>query len=494
MRFPIAIYAIVLAGLVAACGGSAENTGIDPTQPPVDGLLVRVTGPIDGGAICPGGYRPCLEPVGDGASDLVDGDQVRLVGVLDGGRLRITEVEEPPAPFRIPPDQCDDKTEGSSHQVDVSEAVIAYGRSVPDQYVVVWTSPTAVLHFGVVGDAASHEAAIADLGFGDDVCVVGGFPRSDAELQAAQEAIGVVMRRWSETGLVGSIGAGGNHWEGTVDVELYRIDASMVDELTAAAGDVVRVNAGIEVMEGTLADLDIAIGEIPPSTDPAADPTVTMTCGLVEFTSIPADLDEFPPLGDEAQAVLVAASEGPAGAGYGSLLDDWQWSDASSAPDQLVLFGQAKSDENYDPQSGLGRYIEFVFERSGEDWFPYRSGSCRLAVSATGLGPAAMILDPDRKPDPASTELPVLIQERACASGSAPVDREIVPVVTETDSTIEIAMLVAPVKGGAQCPGNPWHPTTVMLASPLGERTVIDASTQPGIERTWPPTEFELSD
>lgn len=404
------ISAIVLAGVLAACGGSAENTGSDPTQPQVDGLPVRVTGPIDGGVICPGGYRPCLEPVGDGASDLVEGEQVRLVGVLDGGRLQITDVEEPPPPFQVPPDQCDDKTEGSSHQVDVSEAVIAYGRSVPDQYVVVWTSPSAVLQLGVVGDAASHHAAIADLGFGDDVCVVGGFPRSDAELQAAQEAIGVVMRRWSETGLVDSIGAGGNHWEGTVDVKLYRIDAAMVDELTAAAGDVVRVNAGIEVLDGTLADLDIAIGE------------------------------------------------------------------------------------NHGHESGLGRYIEFVFERSGDEWTPYRSGDCRLAVSATGLGPAAIILDPDREPDPASIELPVLIQERACASGLPPVDREVVPVVTETDDTIEIAMLVAPVKGGADCPSNPWHPTTVTLASPLGERTVIDASTQPGIERTWPPTAQELSE
>ena len=128
-----------------------------------------------------------------------------------------------------------------------------------------------------------------------------------------------------------------------------------------------------------------------------------------------------------------------------------------------------------------------------EQWQINGFGGCRLEVSALGLGPATMILDPDREPDPASTELPVLIQERDCANGEAPIGREILPVVTETETTVEIAVLVAPVTGGANCPGNPFHPIVVTLEAPLGDRTVIDISTQPSQVRSWPPSQEDLN-
>jgi hypothetical protein len=54
-------------------------------------------------------------------------------------------------------------------------------------------------------------------------------------------------------------------------------------------------------------------------------------------------------------------------------------------------------------------------------------------LTAPGFGNARLALDPEIAPDPASSELAVLITERAGASGQPPVDREVRPVVTEDE-------------------------------------------------------------
>ena len=91
------------------------------------------------------------------------------------------------------------------------------------------------------------------------------------------------------------------------------------------------------------------------------------------------------------------------------------------------------------------------------------------------------------EPDPDSTTLHLTINELNCASGQAPVDRDVVPVVVEFAQRIEITTLVAPVAGDADCPGNPWFPVVVELDQPLGDRVVVDMVEPPGTELTWPP-------
>jgi len=44
---------------------------------------------------------------------------------------------------------------------------------------------------------------------------------------------------------------------------------------------------------------------------------------------------------------------------------------------------------------------------------------------------------------------------------------------------VTIIVLVAPVEGGAECPGNPWHPITVTLEAPLGSRQLLDGHQYP---------------
>jgi hypothetical protein len=102
-----------------------------------------------------------------------------------------------------------------------------------------------------------------------------------------------------------------------------------------------------------------------------------------------------------------------------------------------------------------------------------------VKISAPGLGPATVGLDPDNPLRPEDTELSLLINEQECANGRAPVDREVVLLVTETAETVSVLALVAPVEGGGTCPSNPWHPITVELDAPLGERVVLDTHLYP---------------
>jgi hypothetical protein len=66
-------------------------------------------------------------------------------------------------------------------------------------------------------------------------------------------------------------------------------------------------------------------------------------------------------------------------------------------------------------------------------------------------------------------------------------------VLAETDEAVSIVMLVESAEGGQTCPGNPSFEYHVELTSPLGDRTVLDASVYPPLQRPWPPTESSLS-
>ena len=96
-------------------------------------------------------------------------------------------------------------------------------------------------------------------------------------------------------------------------------------------------------------------------------------------------------------------------------------------------------------------------------------------LATLALGPAPVGIDPANEPEPGDTRLSLLINERACASGRAPDDREVVVLTTETAETVSVLALVAPVEGGAECPGNPWYPISVELDAPLGGRVLLDA-------------------
>ena len=337
------------------------------------------------------------------------------------------------------------------------------------------------MHLGVVGEAGAHQDALAELGIGDAVCVVGGFSSTEAELAGVSQEVGGMLQSFAADDE--SFGWGSDVFAGVVAVDMHRVDESMIAESQDRFGDLVELRGSWTVLNGSLEDLDSALDQLESHTA-STQPGLVATCGPVEFSSVPPELDEFPPLDAETQVIFDDFMTGPLSVETG-FLEGYEWTIALQTEAQLTLFGQ-RSD-------APGDFVDVRFDNRDGFWQATGWGGCSIDVSAPGFGSATTILDPDHEPDPSSTELHILIMERACASGEAPTDREVLPLVSETETTVEISTLVAPVAGGADCPGNPWHPVIATLSAPLGDRQVIDAQTQPGVERNWPPTNEDLN-
>ena len=216
------------------------------------------------------------------------------------------------------------------------------------------------------------------------------------------------------------------------------------------------------------------------SADPASQ--LVAQCGNgVEFSSIPPDVTEFPPLDDDAQSAIDELVNGPTGVEAGEFADA-EFSIASRSNESLSIFGPSPTGDGF---------LSANFRRVEGQWRPSGWGGCLVTVTAPGFGSAATQFSPDVEPDPESTTLNLISKERDCASGQAPTDREVVPVVIETEDQVEIITMVEPVSGSATCPSNPWFAATVELDAPLGDRTVVDGHMYPGEELSWPPnTDF----
>lgn len=497
----------LLALAATACGDSSDGGGDGIVADGVadgEGLRVQLSGTVDGTTLCPGNTRPCVTLDGDLSLDgnpVPPSEPVRVIGTLADGVLTVESVESVPSILDWLADHCDDK-KTESEFLDVAatspeesgveeggeledyDQLGLYQLSIPDSYAMRWLSPRQVIHLGVVGDPEPHREALDELGIGEFVCVVGGFERTDAELATIQDEVVELLESWPDAG---NWGAGRDAHLGAVSVDLHRADEAMIAEAAEQFGDGVILNASILVLNGTLVDYDAAAVGAQTDDDGDDGPTpdsigLVASCGPVTFPSIPPDPDGFDPVDDEILAILDEFATGPLSVESADFVPAYEWSVAERTDARIVLFGQ----------SDQGAFADIVFEQRDGLWQAGGWGGCNIIVEAPGLGSATTILDPEREPDPDSSELPVLIMERNCASGQAPVDREVLPVVIETDTTIEIVTLVEPVTGGADCQGNPWHPITVTLRQPLGDRTIFDGQSPPPVERTWPPSDADL--
>lgn len=229
----------------------------------------------------------------------------------------------------------------------------------------------------------------------------------------------------------------------------------------------------------------------PTTTVPAPATTVprggvlVAQCGAAEFafgTTEPAGT----PFDEAAQRAFGEAGEAVAaewfgeGKGFGG---GWEWVVIERDEARMVFLGK-----------GPNGYADVTIERDGDTWKAAGWGGCHLMTSTTlaAFAIGAWVTDPDSAPDPQSSTLDLLIMERSCANGEPPIGREIRPVVLPGEETLEIVVLIEEVKGGANCPGNPWHATTIDIGEPLGERTLVDRHLSPGLIRPWPPTESSL--
>ncbi len=478
------LFLAALALLVVSCGTTVSDNvdslgdNVDsgaplpvdlPVNAAVEPIRVRVIGELLNGTICPGGQRPCLPLYGDTRG--LDG-VVQLTGSITQNVVEIESIEQY-KPYSILfefADRCEGKRPGSG-DFELIQTVNAYTESIPDDYATLWSSPTQVFHLGVVGDPAPHEQAMIDLGLADRVCVVGGFARSDAELEVVQNELSEVVVDWHERPDVGLGGWSRNAFRGAVEVGLYRADQGMRNAVVDRFGDLVVLDAAVEVLNSSLEDFDTRFG---PDGPPPVEPQLHMVCGAVRFDGDSFDFDTFPAADADLVALLVEGFG--RGGGFGDI-ENTKWVIASSDATSIGVVGR----QDTDPPS----YLDAIVTGSGDAQRMTSWGGCRLEVAALGLRGAETVLDPDKEPGPEANTLSVLITERSCAGGQPPAGREVIPVITETDTEVHIVVLVAPVRGGATCPGNPQYPVEVQLDQPLGDRIIRDARTIPPERRTW---------
>jgi hypothetical protein len=153
------------------------------------------------------------------------------------------------------------------------------------------------------------------------------------------------------------------------------------------------------------------------------------------------------------------------------------------------LAGRDDAEANFlsRPASGTGPpdwfWIEVTADGSG--WKPGSMGTCELrVVLSTEFGPASWALNPAfGSPSADTTELQILVWERACSSGSPATGRMSAPVIDYGADTVTITIGVRPLQvepgAGLSCPMPPGTPASVRLSEPLGERTLLDGGVLP---------------
>ena len=102
------------------------------------------------------------------------------------------------------------------------------------------------------------------------------------------------------------------------------------------------------------------------------------------------------------------------------------------------------------------------------------------------FGPASWALDPSfSAPNNTTTELHILVWERACSGGAPTTGRMSAPLIEYAATTVTIRVGVRPIvvaEGeGVTCPMPPGTPASVRLSEPLRGRTLLDGGHEPPV-------------
>lgn len=181
-------------------------------------------------------------------------------------------------------------------------------------------------------------------------------------------------------------------------------------------------------------------------------------------------------LGDEAAAALDGASVPE--------IEPDQWQILTENSTQVYLVRELPEPRDNDGERRTHELmgIEWVdqTEEGGEGWQLWRHGDCALRYDLGGLGDAILALDPDNPPDPASTQVHLLVTEVACAGGTSADGRVTLEHLAQLEERVELVIgIEAPPGEGQTCPSNPQTPFTIELDEPLGDRVVQDVAVYP---------------
>jgi hypothetical protein len=100
----------------------------------------------------------------------------------------------------------------------------------------------------------------------------------------------------------------------------------------------------------------------------------------------------------------------------------------------------------------------------------------------TGFGPGATSTASwriDGSVDPAATEVPLMVNENACASGRTAEGRIEEPDVDYRRDAVVVTIRVRERSGDQDCPGNPDTPYVLRLDEPVGNRALLDGGQRP---------------
>jgi hypothetical protein len=156
----------------------------------------------------------------------------------------------------------------------------------------------------------------------------------------------------------------------------------------------------------------------------------------------------------------------------------WPWRLAGRDETGAILL--ARTDE-----LGPPGWVAVEVAKDDSGWRLATMGGCDPhTVLTASFGPATWALDPSFPvPTDATSELHILVWERACAGGAPATGRMSAPVIEYAIETVTITIGVRPpwADPGAAfgCPMPPGTPAIVELSEPLGDRTLLDGGHVP---------------
>lgn len=155
-------------------------------------------------------------------------------------------------------------------------------------------------------------------------------------------------------------------------------------------------------------------------------------------------------------------------------LDPEEWFVVSQTEDLVILMSAVIHQEvlQVDETAGQPTHELLTIRRGDGAWALESWTGCRLEEIIEGLDSADIALDPAFPLTAESTQLHLLVTERACNSGRDAEGRIQLVVLNEFADNIEVQVGIVPPEGAQECPGNPPTPFVVELSAPLGDRPV----------------------
>lgn len=226
------------------------------------------------------------------------------------------------------------------------------------------------------------------------------------------------------------------------------------------------------------------VAPTPSSTPPTAvDPdtvAVNATCGGPPF-----------PVSVLSERGTAEAAAGPEADALRALLDRPEaddllprsgWRLAVHTGDVVVYIADVE------PVADEPAFADVTLELVDGRWQGGGFGQCRpVADVGPGLGLAEFRVADHETLGPETTELDVLVTERACNSGADAGGRIVEPAIIPSAEAVVVVYGVVPRSGEHACPSNPETPARLVLPEPLGDRALLDGSSVPPRDATTCP-------